>query len=52
MIGRKKEIRELQRAYDSEQSEFVAIYGRRRIGKTFWVNELFGGRFAFQHAGE
>lgn len=51
MIGRKKEIRELLRAYDSEQSEFVAIYGRRRIGKTFLVNELFGGRFAFQHAG-
>lgn len=51
MIGRKKEIEDLKRAYDSEQSEFVAVYGRRRIGKTFLVNELFGGRFSFQHAG-
>lgn len=51
MIGRKEEIRKLQLAYDSKQSEFVAVYGRRRIGKTFLVNELFGGRFAFQHAG-
>ena len=51
MIGRKIEIAKLQKAYDSEQSEFVAVYGRRRTGKTFLVNEMFGGRFAFQHAG-
>ena len=51
MIGREEEIRELRRRFASEESEFVAIYGRRRIGKTFLVNEVFNGNFAFHHAG-
>lgn len=36
LIGREKEVKELQALYRSGKSEFVAIYGRRRIGKTFW----------------
>ena len=32
LIGREKEIQELRQAYDSEESKFVAIFGRRRIG--------------------
>lgn len=51
MIGRIEEIKRLKAAYASEQSEFVTIYGRRRIGKTFLVNETFGYKFAFHHAG-
>ena len=51
MIGRIKETNELSAAIASEQSEFVAIYGRRRIGKTFLVNEIVGGQYAFQHSG-
>jgi len=51
MIGRKREIQVLQEAYASENSEFVAVYGRRRVGKTFLINEMFGNRYAFQHAG-
>jgi hypothetical protein len=51
MIGRENEIRELRRTFASNESEFVAIYGRRRIGKTFLVNEVFNGNFAFHHAG-
>lgn len=51
IVGRKEEIRELRRAYDSEYSEFVAVYGRRRIGKTFLIRETFGSEFAFQHTG-
>ena len=51
MIGRKREIRELRRAYDSSASEFVAVYGRRRIGKTYLINEVFGAHFAFHAAG-
>lgn len=51
MIGREEEIRELRRMFASSQSEFVAVYGRRRIGKTFLVNEVFSGNFAFRHAG-
>jgi len=41
----------LRKAYASEKSEFVAVYGRRRIGKTFLVNEVFNYRFAFHVAG-
>ena len=51
MIGRVKEVQRLREAFASEQSEFVALYGRRRVGKTFLVNETFGGRYAFQHSG-
>ena len=51
LIGRKDEIRRLKDAYSSAQSEFVAIYGRRRVGKTFLVREVFNYNFTFQHAG-
>ena len=51
IIGRKKEIRELQDLYDSGKSEFIAIYGRRRVGKTFLVDEALKGRITFRHAG-
>lgn len=51
MIGRKHETEKLLRAYRSEQSEFVAVYGRRRIGKTFLINETFQSQFSFHHAG-
>ena len=51
MIGRKAEKKQLNDAYASSQSEFVAVYGRRRIGKTFLITETFGNRFAFHHAG-
>lgn len=51
IIGRKKEIAILRDAYESEYSEFVAVYGRRRVGKTFLVREAFDYNFTFQHAG-
>ena len=51
MIGRANEIKALKAAFESEYSEFVTIYGRRRIGKTFLVNEVFGDKFAFHCAG-
>ena len=51
MIGRKKERATLMAAEKSPRSEFVAIYGRRRIGKTFLVRETFAERFTFSHAG-
>jgi len=41
MIGRKKEIKILNDLCDSKESSFVAIYGRRRIGKTYLVNYMF-----------
>ncbi|MCD8297667.1 MAG: ATP-binding protein [Prevotella sp.] len=51
LIGRKAEQRELLRAYKSIYSEFVAVTGRRRIGKTFLIRETFNYQFAFQHSG-
>ncbi len=51
LIGRKKEIEILKRAVTDEYSHFIAVYGRRRIGKTFLTREAFNYRFTFQHAG-
>ena len=51
LIGRKREIEELMRCYHSDRSEFVILYGRRRIGKTFLVNQTFNGRFTFRFTG-
>lgn len=51
MVGRIKEQRRLRELYDSEESEFVVVYGRRRIGKTYLVRETFDGEFAFCHSG-
>lgn len=51
MIGRKKEIDTLTKLYNSNKSQFVAIYGRRRVGKTYLVNEVFAGKMTFHHAG-
>ncbi|MCF0133448.1 MAG: ATP-binding protein, partial [Blautia sp.] len=43
MIGRKQEIKELNRLYDGKKAELIAIYGRRRVGKTYLVDETFEG---------
>ncbi len=51
LIGRDEELRTLEEAFRSGRPEFVAVYGRRRVGKTFLVRKAFGDRFAFQHAG-
>ncbi|MCF0125158.1 MAG: ATP-binding protein, partial [Clostridia bacterium] len=51
IFGRTKETERLRNAYKSEYSSFVAVYGRRRIGKTFLIRETFDYKFAFQHAG-
>lgn len=51
LVGRTNEIKELLDLYKSDQAELCVIYGRRRIGKTFLVNEVFDGKFAFKHAG-
>lgn len=51
MIGRVQEVRELNRLYSRNKAELVAIYGRRRVGKTYLVDETFAGRITFRHAG-
>lgn len=51
IIGRKKEQEELRRLYQSGRAEFVVVYGRRRVGKTFLVREFFNGELDFYHTG-
>ena len=51
IIGRQKEQQKLKELYESGQAEFVAIYGRRRVGKTFLVDEVLNSRITFRHAG-
>lgn len=51
MVGRKKELLELNRLYHSKKAELVAIYGRRRVGKTYLVDEALKDRITFRHAG-
>ena len=52
IVGRKKEIMELKKYLSSEQSEFIAVYGRRRVGKTFLIKELLEGQFTFRMTGK
>ena len=52
IIGREQEIEKLENYISSRKSEFIAIYGRRRVGKTFLVKELFENRFAFRVTGK
>ena len=51
MVGRIEEIRQLEKLYSSGRSEFVAVYGRRRVGKTYLVKEVFKDRLVFWHTG-
>ena len=44
IIGREKEMQTLAESMKSERSEFVAVYGRRRIGKTFLIKEYFNNK--------
>ena len=50
-ICRDAEIRFLESKLQSDQAEFIAVYGRRRVGKTFLIRETFENRFDFQFTG-
>ena len=51
IIGREEELRELDGYMHSGKSEFLVVYGRRRVGKTFLIREFFNGDFFFTHTG-
>lgn len=50
-VGRKKELNILEKVKTSDKSEFIAVYGRRRVGKTFLIREAFQNEFAFYLTG-
>jgi len=51
IIGREAERELLSEYLASERSEFIALYGRRRVGKTFLVREALGPDFVFYASG-
>ena len=51
MVGRTTEKTRLLKYAESDESEFVAVNGRRRVGKTYLIRQTFQDRFAFQHTG-
>lgn len=51
IIGRKKEMQLLEQYTVSGRAEFIAVYGRRRVGKTFLIRQYFNNQFAFDITG-
>ena len=51
LVGREREIEELNRCMASDRSEFVVIYGRRRVGKTFLIRNYFNDNYTFHYVG-
>ncbi len=51
IIGRIDEQKELESCLQSDKAEFVALYGRRRVGKTYLVKEYFSNHFSFYVSG-
>lgn len=51
IIGRGAESAELNRALSSKEAELVAVYGRRRVGKTYLIRQTFGTQITFEFIG-
>ena len=51
IIGREREQYLLNEYVESGKPEFVAVFGRRRVGKTFLIREYFNRQFAFYFSG-
>jgi AAA+ ATPase superfamily predicted ATPase len=51
IIGRKLEQAVLKESIDNDKSELIALYGRRRIGKTFLIREYFKNNLVFEMTG-
>ena len=51
LIGRKKEIKILEDLLESNSSELIALYGRRRVGKTFLIREVYKKNIIFELTG-
>lgn len=51
LIGRKEEIKLLEKVKNTHKPAFVALYGRRRVGKTYLIKQLFGQSFSYYLTG-
>ncbi len=52
LVGRVRELQRLGRIFNSEEAEFLAIYGRPGVGKTYLIREYFRGQTYFEVTGE
>lgn len=51
MIGRKEEIKKIHLLSSSNRSEFLAVTGRRRVGKTFLIDTILRSQYCFSMTG-
>ncbi len=47
IIGRLPERQRIKEIIDDKKSAFIAVYGRRRVGKTYLIKEYFNNNFTF-----
>jgi AAA+ ATPase superfamily predicted ATPase len=52
IIGRESEKKILERLLQSSQPELLALYGRRRVGKTFLIRTFFAKELVFSCSGQ
>ena len=51
LIGRKRECERLEKCMKAATAQLVVVYGRRRVGKTFLVNQYFKNKLEFKVTG-
>ena len=51
LIGRKEEISVLHDCLTSRSSELIAVYGRRRVGKTYLIRTVYKDTLCFELTG-
>jgi len=51
MIGRKYETDRLKESLTSQNSELIAVYGRRRVGKTYLIRNIYAKYIRFEVTG-
>ena len=51
IAGRQEEIALLQSLLEKGKSSFVAVYGRRRIGKTYLIRQVYKENIVFEYSG-
>ena len=51
LTGRNREIKRLDRVMEETEAQLIIVYGRRRVGKTYLINEYFDYDFDFKFTG-
>ena len=51
MVGRKEQIEVMKETLKKSRSSFVAVTGRRRVGKTYLIEQVYSSHFCFKVTG-